>query len=56
MRKIILFFVLITWGANSISQELNCKVTIVADNKLELSTVDQRSCCAIKANNGGYDE
>jgi len=46
--KLILFFVLIAWNLNLISQELNCKVTIVADNKLELSTVDQEVVAQLK--------
>jgi hypothetical protein len=48
MRKLILFFVLIIWNLSLISQELNCKVTIVADNKLELSTVDQEVVAQLK--------
>lgn len=48
MTKLFFFFVLIAWNLNSISQELNCKVTIVADNKLELSTVDQEVVAQLK--------
>jgi hypothetical protein len=39
---------LIVWSSISISQELNCKVTIVADAKLELSTVDQEVVAQLK--------
>jgi hypothetical protein len=48
MKKLILIFVLIVWSSISISQELNCKVTIVADAKLELSTVDQEVVAQLK--------
>ena len=48
MRKLIFCFVLIIWNLSSISQELNCKVSIVADNKLELSTVDQEVVAQLK--------
>jgi hypothetical protein len=48
MKKIILFLVLIASTFSTISQELNCKVTIVADNKLELSTVDQEVVAQLK--------
>jgi hypothetical protein len=48
MKKLILIFGLIVWSSISISQELNCKVTIVADAKLELSTVDQEVVAQLK--------
>jgi hypothetical protein len=48
MKKLILIFGLIVWSSTSISQELNCKVTIVADAKLELSTVDQEVVAQLK--------
>jgi hypothetical protein len=48
MKKLILFIVLVLSSLSSKSQELNCKVTIVADNKLELSTVDQEVVAQLK--------
>lgn len=48
MKKLILFIVLVFSSLSSKSQELNCKVTIVADNKLELSTVDQEVVAQLK--------
>jgi hypothetical protein len=48
MKKLILFFVLFASEASLLSQELNCKVTIVADAKLELSTVDQEVVAQLK--------
>jgi hypothetical protein len=48
MKKLILFCVLVSLSLSSFTQELNCKVTIVADNKLELSTVDQEVVAQLK--------
>ena len=48
MKKLFLLFVLVSLSLDSKSQELNCKVTIVADNKLELSTVDQEVIAQLK--------
>ena len=48
MKKLILFCVLVSLSLSSFAQELNCKVTIVADNKLELSTVDQEVVAQLK--------
>jgi hypothetical protein len=48
MKKLFLLFVLVSLSLDSKSQELNCKVTIVADNKLELTTVDQEVVAQLK--------
>lgn len=39
-RLYIVFITVLTWGA-SYAQELNCQVTIITDNKLEITSVEQ---------------
>ncbi|MFM7662171.1 MAG: DUF4835 family protein [Bacteroidota bacterium] len=48
MKKLYLSLVLIVWHVSLFSQELNCQITVVADNKLELTTVDQEVVAQLK--------
>ncbi|MBM3452171.1 MAG: DUF4835 family protein [Bacteroidetes bacterium] len=48
MKKLCLSLVLIIWNVSLFSQELNCQITVVADNKLELTTVDQEVVAQLK--------
>ena len=47
-KKLILVFILSSVTTHFYSQELNCQVTIVADAKLELTTVDQDIIAQLK--------
>ena len=47
-KKLILVFILSIVTTHFYSQELNCQVTIVADAKLELTTVDQDIIAQLK--------
>lgn len=48
MKKLCLSLVLVIWNISLFSQELNCQITVVADNKLELTTVDQEVVAQLK--------